>query len=100
MRRGLLLPLLLLGHPALAASYEDYERARAAVARGEILPLAEILGRVQAELDARMIEVEFEIEGERYEYEFELITRDGRILEAAVDAATGRILAVEEEDDD
>ena len=101
MRYGLLLPLplLLLAGPAGPASYEDYERARAAVASGEILPLAEILGRIEAELDARMIEVELEVEG-GYGYEFELITRDGRILEATVDAATGRILSVEEEVDD
>ena len=100
MRRALVLPLLLIAGPAGPASYEDYERARAAVADGAILPLAEILGRGEAELDARMIEVEFEVEGDRYEYEFELIARDGRVLEATVDAASGRILTVEEEVDD
>ena len=63
MRYGLLLPLLLLAGPAGPASFEDYERAREAVARHEVLPLAGILGRIEAELDARMIEVEFEVEG-------------------------------------
>ena len=65
------------------------------------MPLADILSRVEAEFDARMIEVEFEAEGgpRGYIYELELITRDGRILEVTVDAATGRIIAVEDEED-
>ncbi len=56
---GLLL-LVLCGSPAGAATFEDYERARDALEREEILPLADILARVEAEFDARMIEVEFE----------------------------------------
>ncbi len=47
-----------------------------------------------------MIEVEFETEGGRYFYEFELISRDGVIREVTVDAATGDVLGVEIEDDD
>ena len=57
MRYGLLLPLLLLAGPAGPASYEDYERAREAVARHEVLPLAEILGRIEAELDAFAVDL-------------------------------------------
>jgi uncharacterized membrane protein YkoI len=86
--------------PAAAATFEDYERAREALERGEILPLADILARVEAEFDARMIEVEFEAEGVRYRYEFELISRDGVIREVTVDAATGDVLEIEIEDDD
>ncbi len=90
-----------------AATFEDYERAREALARGEILPLADIVHRVETEFDARMIEVEFELkldplspEGppRAYIYEFELLTRDGRVLEVEVDAKTGSIISIESED--
>ena len=49
------------------------------------------------EVDARVIEVEFEEENGKYIYEFELITPDGRLLEAIADAVTGEILSVGED---
>ena len=103
--KGLLAAVLmfavLAGAATLAAAtFEDYQRARAAVARGEILPLTEILQRVEAETGGRMIEVEFEIEDGRHLYELELIQPDGRIVEVTVDAASGETLAIEDEDED
>ena len=41
-----------------------------------------------------------EEEDGRYIYEFELITADGRLMEARADAVTGRILSVEEDAED
>jgi uncharacterized membrane protein YkoI len=75
-----------------AATYEDYEHAREAVERGEILPLTEILERVEARHGGRMIEVEFESADSRWFYELELIQPDGRIIEVTVDAVTGETL--------
>lgn len=103
--KGLLAAALMLAALAgaaapAAATFEDYERARAALARGEILPLAEILQRVEAETGGRMIEVEFEIGDGQHLYELELIQPDGRIIEVTVDAASGEILAIEDEDED
>ena len=78
----------------------DFELAQEAVERGEILPLAQILRQLDAEHPGTVVEVELEYaEGIRV-YEVELITRDGRLIEVDMDAATGRILKVEEEDDD
>ena len=94
-----ILLVALCAGPANAATFEDYERAREALERAEILPLADILERVEAEFDARMIEVEFEAERDGWIYEFELISRDGVIREVTVDAATGAVLEVEIEDD-
>lgn len=82
------------------AGLDDYQRARDALERHEVLPLARIIEIVEAEIDARMIEVEFEEEAGQYFYELEMITPDGRLLEARADAVTGRILAVEEGDED
>lgn len=78
----------------------DFELAQDAVERGEILPLARILRLLEAEHPGTVAEVELEYaEGIRV-YEVELITRDGRLIEVDMDAATGEILKVEEEDDD
>lgn len=95
---GMLLLLACAG-PADAATFEDADNARAALARGEILPLADILSRVEAQFDSRMIEVEFDAEDGRYFYEFELISRDGVIRDVTVDGATGEVLEIEIEDD-
>ncbi|WP_424930898.1 PepSY domain-containing protein [Amaricoccus macauensis] len=84
---------------ASAATYEDYGRAREAVERGEILPLTEILERVEREHGGRMIEIELELEGEGVFYELELIQPNGRVIEVLVDAATGETLSLEVEDD-
>ena len=92
-RSALALAALCLGTPIQALT--DYERARAALERNEVLPLAEILARVEGATGARMIEAEFEEEPDgRYIYEFELVTRDGQLIEAVVDAKTGRIESV------
>lgn len=96
-----LLPLVLVicAVPA-RAGLDDYQRAREALERGEVLPLGSILALVEKQIDARVIELEFEQDGGQYVYEFELITADGRLLEARADAVTGRILSVEEDSED
>ena len=100
-RRAPALPLAVLLALAPAAieaeSDTDYDRARAAVARGETLPLATLLPRIEAEHGGRAIEVEMEEEDGRRIYEFEILTADGRLFEVDVDAATGQTLDVEEE---
>lgn len=95
----LLLGLALVATPA-RAQLDETARARAALEQGEVLPLATILTLVQDQVDARIIEVEFEEEEGRYIYEFELITPDGRLLEAKADPVTGKILEIGEDVDD
>jgi uncharacterized membrane protein YkoI len=98
MSRLAALALILCALPA-RAGLDDFQRARAALERGEVLPLGEILAMVEGQVDARVIEVEFEQQAGQYVYEFELITPDGRLLEARADAVDGRILSIEEDDD-
>ncbi len=78
----------------------DFEMAQGAVERGEILPLAEILRQLDREHPGTVVEVELEHADGTDVYEVELITPDGRLIEVDMDAATGTILQVEEEDDD
>jgi uncharacterized membrane protein YkoI len=87
---GLCLAVLFGTGPALAD--DDHERARAALERGEVLPLAIILERLQGVIDGDVIATEFERDDGRWIYEIEYIDRDGRIVELEVDAADGRIL--------
>lgn len=98
---ALLTGLLLVGlaAPALAENGrgagghgQDHDRARDAVAQEGAQPLAAILPAIEARYGARMVEVSVEAEARRLVYEIELITPSGRIIEVAVDAATGDIV--------
>lgn len=106
MKRLVLFPLvscsLVLALPLSAvraqdAALPDYEFARGAVARGEILSLAEVLGRLQNSHPGRVVEVELEQDDDMLIYEVELVTQDGRLVEIEIDAATGRILDLDED---
>lgn len=80
------------------AADDDHERARAALERGEVLPLAEILERVKGQLAGEVIATEFDREDGRWVYELKLIDPGGRVVELEVDAADGRILRSELDD--
>jgi uncharacterized membrane protein YkoI len=89
---------MLAAHP-LVADDDDHERARAALSEGRILPLAEILKRLSVELPGEVIEVELEQDDDgRFEYEIKVLTTDGRVKEAEIDAADGRIISIEDDD--
>jgi len=81
----------------------DHERARHALRRGEVRPIAEILASVATQVPGDVVEVEFERKRKRghgpprWLYELKIIATDGRLLEVEVDAASGRILKVEED---
>ncbi|MCW2309069.1 PepSY domain-containing protein [Rhodobium gokarnense] len=92
-----------IGLPAIADSdhheERDHDEARAALRRGDVLPLIRILEIVGDKLGGRVIEVEFERRHEGYVYELEVLGEGGRLREVKVDAATGRILSRGGEDD-
>jgi len=94
----LVLILLCLATPAWADGGEQ-DRARRALEAGEILPLSKILQAAEAERPGRVIEIELERDDGRWIYELELVSRDGRLYEMEIDAATARILEIEREDD-
>ncbi len=77
---------------------DDHDRARAALERGDILPLAHILQIVRDNVGGRVIEVDLDEDDGIYIYEIEVVMPDGRILKVEIDAATGRILKIEEDD--
>lgn len=100
MIRSIALALFVSTLPAaaLADDGDGLELARAAVERGEILPLAKAVEALLARHPGRIIEAEFERDDGVAVYELELVTEDGRLMDAKVDATTGAILEVEADD--
>jgi uncharacterized membrane protein YkoI len=92
MRTALFLLMVLMTMPAPARGEDDHERARAAVSRGEALPLATILQAIPLRQGERLLDVEFERDDGRWVYELELVDNRGRVRELEVDARSGRIL--------
>lgn len=70
---------------------------RAAVARGELMPLPRILAIAQARVPGQVLKVEIEQEQPGFKYEVKILTGTGRVREVNVDARTGRIVEIEDE---
>jgi uncharacterized membrane protein YkoI len=97
--------LLLLTGAAMAdppgqhpTARRDHDRARAALERGEVLPLPRILARVNRQVPGDIIELELEHEHDTWVYELKVISPDGRLREIWVDATSGALLEHREDD--
>lgn len=77
--------------------HDDHDAARNALERGEVLPLGDILDRVQGQLPGRILKVEFERDDGLWIYEFTVLRSDGRRVDVYVDAATAAILSRHED---
>jgi uncharacterized membrane protein YkoI len=102
--RIILVALLLLTAGSFAASAaahadDDHERVRAAREAGRILPLRELLARVEAEHPGEVLEVELEDEHGRLVYEIKLLRPGGRVTKLHYDATTGEPVAGDEDRD-
>ncbi|MGL4397426.1 MAG: PepSY domain-containing protein [Hyphomicrobium sp.] len=97
---------IAVAHPAAAsdAAYHrgktserrHHEDVRAAVERGDIKPLFEVLRAVQPKLPGQIVGVEAEFEGGLWVYEFRVIDAKGRLYEVYVDAATADVTKIKE----
>jgi len=72
--------------------------ARRLAEQGKILPLGEIVSAVRANVPGDHLETELEYDDGRLVYEFKILRAGGRIQEVEVDAATGRIIKIEDDD--
>jgi uncharacterized membrane protein YkoI len=99
--RNLFLPLAIGAFSILALPLvpvaagddkSDHDRARAALKRGEVLPLRDIVARAEAAFPGRLLEVELEDEDGQIVYDIELLSPDGRLIELLYDARTGTLL--------
>ena len=75
----------------------DHEAARAALARGEILPLPRILTIATGRVPGDVLEVELEDEHGKLIYDLKILARNGRVREVEIDAKTGAVLKVEDD---
>jgi uncharacterized membrane protein YkoI len=102
MIKGRLWTFLLLCAIALApmpghADDDDkvMDRLRAAVSRGEALPLSTLQERLSKAFPGQIVGVEVEDKKGRFIYEFKVLQANGRLLEIEMDAASAAVLEVE-----
>lgn len=99
MRRYLSMVVLSLAAVGIGHG-DDHEEAYRLRERQEIIPLEEILRRLDLGADTRILEIETEFEHGRRVYEIEYLSRGGRIREVLIDARSGEVLADDDEEDD
>ena len=96
----LLLVAALAMAPVVAVADDDHRQRDdidAAVRKGEILQLSEILKRVKPQIDGKILEIEFENNKNNPIYEIYVLDRSGRRLEYEIDARTARIISLEDD---
>ena len=68
------------------------EVVRELVAKGDLMPLDEILRRNEKEIIGRIIEIELERKSIGYVYEIKVLRPDGRKLELKINGQTGVLI--------
>lgn len=96
------LAALMIASPASADDDDDareQEIARQALLEGRIKPLAEITEKIKPELPGTILGMKLEVEDDgSIVYEFDVVDPSGKLKEVDVDAATGTILKIEDDD--
>ncbi len=80
--------------PARASDAHDHDRARRALEAGEVIPLRNIIERVEQTHPGQIIEIELERDDGRWLYELKLLRADGSMARLLVDAKDGSVLSV------
>jgi len=83
--------------PQLALADSDHELARELKQAGDILPLEQILDKVQKLHPGHVLEVELEKEQQHYIYEIETVDIKGNVWEMQFNAKTGELLKSKKE---
>lgn len=76
---------------------EEAKAIRAAVERGEVMPLPRILALAQARVRGDVLKVELEHEHGRLTYEIKILAGNGRVREVKLDARTGALIEIEDD---
>jgi uncharacterized membrane protein YkoI len=75
----------------------EHEEIRAAMQRGEVLPLGKILAIAQQKVPGDVIEVELENKHGALVYEIKVLTESGRVREVKIDARKGTVIKIEDD---
>ncbi len=89
---ALALCLALSGTMGLAHADDGHERARKALAAGEILPLPTVLERVAKQQPGTVVEVELDRRDQLWVYEFKILSPAGGLIKLWVDARDANII--------
>jgi len=95
---ALLVITLILGPVHVARADDDHIEARRLLDSGEILPLEKILDNVRQTFPGRILGVELEREDGQIMYEVEILGEDGVVSEIYINARTGKVLSIKEDD--
>lgn len=76
---------------------EDHEKARQLLEEKRIVPLEQIIDHARKLHTGRLLEAEFEQNGQRYIYEIEWVDVDGVVWEMKYDANTGQLIKEEKD---
>lgn len=88
----LLLAVGLASVPTRASDRDEVDRVRAAVQAGELLPLTQVLERLQRSHPGQVLEVELERDDGRWVYEVKLLQAGGRLLKLELDGRSAAVL--------
>jgi uncharacterized membrane protein YkoI len=76
----------------------DHDDARRAVEMRQALPLTRIMSIAQEAVPGEIIEIELDNDDDQLIYEVKILARNGHVREVEIDARTGAVLQVEDED--
>lgn len=82
----------ILHAPASWGNSSDHDRARTALAAGEIMPLRQLLEQVEKNYPGQVIEVELEHDDQRWVYEIKLLRTGGAMTKLKLDAKNGSLI--------
>ena len=80
------------------AGEDDHDRARQALQDGKILPLRDVLDRVERDYPGQVVKVEFEEDDGEFIYEIRLLQSGGGLIKMKIDARDGKVLGVKGRD--
>lgn len=76
----------------------DHDDALRAVEMRQALPLTRIMSIAQEAVPGEIIEIELDHDDDQLIYEVKILARNGRVREVEIDARSGAVLKVEDED--
>lgn len=88
--------VLISAWPAMGDS--DADKARRKALSGQIMPLVQILQMIAGRYPGEVLNVELDDDDDDARYDIRLMQPNGRVLELEVDARTGRVADVDEDD--
>lgn len=101
MARILLLLLCLLSAwPGSVSAGSDQDEARAALERGEIKPLDQVLAAVRAAVPGDVVAVKLKSKKKAWIYSLKVLTPAGKRRDVKIDAGSLSILDADDDDDD